>query len=293
MTVTDIPTGIAYEPTPAVPAAGADWPVDPGRSLLLIHDMQDHFVTKYQRDAEPISSVIAGIRKLVDAARAAGVPVVFSAQPGDQDPADRGLLADFWGKGPRTHAIGFVPELGQVEDSEHMTKHRYSAFQKTDLRERLAEQGRDTLVIAGIYTNIGVKATALEAFMDDIRAVVVGDAAADFDAQEHQAGLEWVAARCGAVRSVEQVLQEWGSGAAGAEGAASGVLAAALAETRDVLGLSAQEVPDAELVDADLLDAGLDSVRAMELADRLSMAGAEVPFETLIQARTIREWSLA
>lgn len=290
-TVTDIPTGIVYEHPGRLPASGADWPADPGRSLLLVHDMQDHFVNKYQRDTEPIRSVIGGIRRLVDAARAAGVPVVFSAQPGDQDPAERGLLTEFWGRGPRTHATGFVPELGQVEEAEHMQKHRYSAFQRTDLRERLAQEGRDTLVITGIYTNIGVKATALEAFMEDIRAVVVGDAVADFDAAEHQAGLEWVAARCGAVGSLEEVLRQWEGGSAEVAGE-PGRISAALAETRDVLGLGVEQVPDADLLDADLLDAGLDSVRAMELADRLSMAGVEVPFETLISARTIRGWQV-
>lgn len=295
MTVTDIPTGIVYEHPERLPASGADWPVDPGRSLLLVHDMQDHFVNKYQRDTEPIRSVIAGTRRLVDAARAAGVPVVFSAQPGDQDPAERGLLTEFWGRGPRTHATGLVPELGQVEEAEHMQKHRYSAFQRTDLRERLAREGRDTLVITGIYTNIGVKATALEAFMEDIRAVVVGDAVADFDAAEHRAGLEWVAARCGAVGSLEEVLRQWegGSGQTAGESAGEpGRVSAALAEAREVLGLGVEQVSDAELFDADLLDAGLDSVRAMELADRLSMAGVEVPFETLISARTIRGWKI-
>lgn len=198
--------------------------------------------------------------------------MVFSAQPGDQDPAECGLLTEFWGRGSRTHATGLLPELGQVEESELMTKHRYSAFRRTDLRERLLRDGRDTLVIAGIYTNIGVKATALEAFMEDIRAVVLGDAAADFDAQEHRAGLEWVAARCGAVRSVEQVLAGWEAGSGSAEQAC--VPAAVLREVREALGLDEGRLSDTELLETDLFDAGLDSVRAMELADRLSMAGA-------------------
>ena len=194
---------------------GVDWPADPSRSVLLVHDMQDHFVNKYQRDAEPISSVIKGVQKLVEAARSAGIPVVFSAQPGDQDPVERALLTDFWGTGPRTEATGLIPEIsevGEVTDSELMTKWRYSAFQRTDLHERLAEAGRDTLVITGIYANIGIKATALEAFMTDVRSVVVADVVADFTVDEHWAGVEWVARRCGAVAGVDEVLEAWGSG---------------------------------------------------------------------------------
>lgn len=216
--VTDIPTGIAYEVPDALPerirsVGGVDWPADPARSVLLVHDMQDHFVDKYQRDAEPMSSVIRGIQKLVATARAAGVPVVFSAQPGDQDPVERALLTDFWGTGPRTSATGLIPELGEagdIADSERMCKWRYSAFQRTDLHQRLAESDRDTLVITGVYANIGIKATALEAFMTDIRSVVVADAVADFTVDEHWAGVEWVARRCGAVAGLDEVLDRWG-----------------------------------------------------------------------------------
>lgn len=63
-------------------------------------------------------------------------------------------------------------------------------------------------------------------------------------------------------------------------------MSTALAVTAEVLGLG-ELAPD-----ADLLDAGLDSVRAMELADRLQMAGVEVPFEVLMEARTVKDWNL-
>lgn len=281
--ITEIPTGIAYDPPAALPASGVQWPVDPARTVLLVHDMQDHFVQKYRRDAEPISSVIDAIRRLVDTARPAGVPVVFSAQPGDQDPAQRGLLSDFWGAGPRTAATGFIPDIGEVWDQEYMRKWRYSAFQRTDLHQRLADAGRDTLLITGIYANIGIKATALEAFMADIRAVVVGDGVADFDADQHRSALEWIAARCGAVTGLQEVLAAWNAGSGVADS-----FEVARTETAEVLGL------EPRLLDAqtDLLDAGLDSVRAMELADRLAMAGVEVPFERLIASRTMDQWGL-
>lgn len=278
-----IPTGIAYRPLPPLPETGPDWRAEPSRSLLLVHDMQDHFVGKYDRGAEPIRSVITGVADLVAAARAAGVPVVFSAQPGDQDPAERALLTDFWGAGPGADRIGLIPELGPVPDAERMRKWRYSAFQRTDLHRRLADAGRDTIVICGIYANIGVKATALEAFMTDVRPVVVGDAVADFNAVEQREGLDWVARRCGAVAGLGDVLEAWRIGT----GAAS-TTATAVTVTAEVLGVGADELTP----ETDLLDAGLDSVRAMELADRLHLAGVEVAFEVLMEAKTIGEWGL-
>ncbi|WP_058234459.1 isochorismatase family protein [Devriesea agamarum] len=191
-----------------LPTSRLTWPAAPSRSMLLVHDMQEHFVAKYAHDAEPIRSVIDRISQLVDCARRVGVPVVFSAQPGDQDPDSRGLLTDLWGAGPSSSAIdiidAFTPQPGEL-----MTKHRYSAFQRTDLDERIAQAGCDTLVLTGIYANIGVKATALDAFMRDIRPIVIGDAVADFDLDEHRAALSWVAGRCGRIASTRSVLDQW------------------------------------------------------------------------------------
>lgn len=283
-----IPTGIAYRPLPPLDGTGPDWRPEPARSLLLVHDMQDHFVDKYDRGAEPIRSVIAGIGRAVAAARAAGVPVVYSAQPGDQDPAERALLTDFWGAGPRAEAVGLIPELGPVPEAGRMRKWRYSAFQRTDLRRRLDASGRDTLVLCGIYANIGIKATALEAFMTDVRPVVIGDAVADFDPVEHREALDWISRRCGAVTGLEQVIEEWETTVNEPAPGADAKTATALAVTAAVLRLDAGALTP----ETDLLDAGLDSVRAMELADRLDMAEVEVPFETLMETRKIADWGL-
>ena len=83
-----------------------NWRVDPVRAALLVHDMQRYFVRAFEleRNGQPlpdaqINIAIANIRRLLDAAHAANIPVYYTAQPPRQNPADRRLLTDFWGDG--------------------------------------------------------------------------------------------------------------------------------------------------------------------------------------------------
>lgn len=176
-----------------LPAGRVDWKVDPGRAALLVHDMQRHFVRPYA--GAPLDAAVANMVRLLGWARTGGVPVLFTAQPPDQHPADRGLLTDFWGTGlAGTASAVVIDELAPADGDVLLTKWRYSAFQKTDLAARLGD--RDQLVICGIYAHIGVQATALEAFMRDVQPFVVADAVADFSRAHHDGALEFLAQRC-------------------------------------------------------------------------------------------------
>ncbi|WP_019630447.1 isochorismatase family protein [Actinomadura atramentaria] len=193
---------IAPYPMPAedeLPAPRVDWRPDPDRAVLLIHDMQNYFLEPFAGD--PVPELIENIATLRRAADAAGVPVVYTAQPGAQSPRDRGLLTDFWGKGvgadPR--ATGIVDALAPAEGDTVLTKWRYSAFIRTDLADLLLPRGRDQLIVTGIYAHIGCQATALEAFMRDVRPFFVADAVADFTPEDHRAAVGFAARRCAAV----------------------------------------------------------------------------------------------
>ncbi|MFB7379300.1 isochorismatase family protein [Kitasatospora purpeofusca] len=199
-------------PMPAaaeLPANRVDWTVDPSRAVLLVHDLQNHFMGAFDTSASPVTELLANINRLRAWAAEHGVPVVYSAQPGGQSAEQRGLQQDFWGPGipddPRAAAI--VDEVAPAEGDRLLTKWKYSAFVRTDLDELLREQGRDELVITGVYAHIGVQATACDAWMRDVRAFVVADAVADFGADEHRAALSWVAGRCGVVTGTDAVVE--------------------------------------------------------------------------------------
>lgn len=205
-----LPTIEAYSlPTvDDLPPARVAWQVDPSRAVLLVHDMQQHFVAPFDADAGPLGTVVANLAGLIGDAREAGIPVVYSAQPAAQTPRQRGLLQDFWGSGiVDARAAAVIPELAPAETDIVLTKWRYSAFQRTDLAAILAERGRDQLVIGGIYAHIGVQATACEAFMQDVQAFVVADAVADFSGEHHTQALRFVADRCARVLTTAQTRE--------------------------------------------------------------------------------------
>lgn len=198
-----------------------NWRVDPARAALLVHDMQRYFVRAFEleRDGQPlpdaqINIAIANIRRLLDAAHAANIPVYYTAQPPRQNPADRRLLTDFWGDGLQDDENAqILDELAPTEADTVLTKWRYSAFVRSPLEEQLKDLGRDQLIIGGIYAHIGCLTTALEAFMRDIQPFMVADAFADFTEKEHRMACEYASGRCARVLNTAEALEHINAGA--------------------------------------------------------------------------------
>ena len=198
-----------------------NWRVDPARAALLVHDMQRYFVRAFEleRDGQPlpdaqINIAIANIRRLLDAAHAANIPVYYTAQPPRQNPADRRLLTDFWGDGLQDDENArILDELAPTEADTVLTKWRYSAFVRSPLEEQLKDLGRDQLIIGGVYAHIGCLTTALEAFMRDIQPFMVADALADFTEKEHRMACEYASGRCARVLNTVEALENINTGA--------------------------------------------------------------------------------
>ena len=201
-----------------LPKNKVSWKAEANRSVLLIHDMQQYFLDYYNQDAAPIPELIANIQAIRKRCDELGIPVVYTAQPGNQKAEDRALLTDFWGTGLKDdpNITKVIDELAPGENDIVLRKWRYSAFKKSNLQEIMNEQGRDQLIICGVYAHIGCLMTAGEAFMTDIQPFFIGDAVADFSLEEHEMAIKYVAQRCAAVYSTAQLLDQL-SGAESAE----------------------------------------------------------------------------
>ena len=209
-----LPT-IADYPLPTraeLPANRVDWTIDATRAVLLVHDMQAYFLDAFGPSSALTKTVADNIAQLRDAARAHDVPVYFTAQPPTQRPEDRGLLWDFWGpgiQGDGRHRI--VEALQPVPDEQLITKWRYDGFLRTDLEERIRRDGRDQLIITGVYAHIGCLATATSAFMRDIQPFLIADGLADFSAGYHASAVKYAAERCAVVLDTESALAQLGN----------------------------------------------------------------------------------
>ncbi|WP_029352214.1 isochorismatase family protein [Bosea sp. 117] len=192
---------IAPYPLPVageLPAPRAPWRPQRDRLALLIHDMQNYFLTPFEAGASPLAPAIANIAALAARCRASGVPVFYTAQVGNQDRRDRGLQADLWGPGMSRapEHEGIVAALAPEEGDIVLVKHRYSAFQRSNLERLMRARGRDQLAICGVYAHIGCLMTAADAFMRDIEPFLAADALADFSRERHDLALSYAAATC-------------------------------------------------------------------------------------------------
>lgn len=274
--ITSYPLPVAAE----LPVNRVQWKVVPQRAVLLIHDMQDYFLRFYGADNPLVTQLLANIVAIRQWAKAQGIPVVYTAQPAEQRPEDRALLNDMWGPGltaadPALKAV--VHAIAPETDDTVLVKWRYSAFQRSDLQERMQQWQRDQLIIVGVYAHIGCMTTALDAFMRDIQAFMVADAVADFSEQEHHMALNFIAGRCGAVITREQLLvpesaslsREW-----------------LLGQVAGYLQTSVNDIDANE----NLMDYGLDSIQVMSLITHWEKLGVKLRFEELAEQPSLNAW---
>jgi nicotinamidase-related amidase len=194
-TAADISAKAAHE----YASGQADMRVVPGRTALIIVDMIDEFVrpqwTPYWIPDATAQAPL--IRRVRDAFRAAGAPVVYLAY----EVGLRGLnfpltetrvpigsgVEEYEGEILRSVAIWH--ELAPAENDLVILKHSYSGFHETPLESVLRSLGISTVVITGTMTNFCCGATAREAFWRGFDVVFGADCNSTDDPTLHEAEL--------------------------------------------------------------------------------------------------------
>lgn len=137
-----------------------------------------------------LESMAQNAVSIVKAARAAGIPVLFT-NDAHIEGVDREL--ELWGE----HGIrntGAAQPLAEfdVQDSDFIIpKRRYNGFFQTDLDLTLRELGVDTLIAFGCDTNICVLQTLAGAYFLGYKTIVPADACGTFLIGTQEAGLEY------------------------------------------------------------------------------------------------------
>jgi len=191
--------------------------IDPRRTALIAYDV----CRRALPPADParraaMRPVLEAWVSMIAAARAAGVPVIYTTPVSRADGADVVLLptdlAAETGVPPLTNGIegtieaGFPDEIAPLAADYVFLKRRPSAFYGTGIAELLHMLRRDTIIIGGGATNRGVETSVREAFNMDLATIVARECCWSGDAAAHAYSLDKAMKMYARVRQLDQVV---------------------------------------------------------------------------------------
>jgi maleamate amidohydrolase len=178
-----------------------DRPLSAGRRpAVVVVDMTRAFVdSTYATGWSPTGvPAVAANARLLEGARAAGLPVIFTRGYPEQDSQLPAVLRGRWKSNAAPPPLPpgtppgdvVVPELGPLTDEIVIDKGvRPSAFFGTPLVTYLVHAGCDTVIVTGMTTSGCVRATVLDAFQFNFHVVVPFECTADRSRISHEVSL--------------------------------------------------------------------------------------------------------
>lgn len=199
-------------PAVVLPARPEPVRIEPGKTALVVVDMQNAYASPGGYldiagfDIAGAAAATGRVVAAVEAARAAGIQVIFLQNGWDPDYVEAGgpgspnwhksnalktmrarpeLKGTLLAKGGWDYALvdALAPRPGDIV----IPKTRYSVFFNTNIDSVLRARGIRTLVFAGVATNVCVESSLRDAFHLEYFGVVLADAT-------HQAGPEFAQA---------------------------------------------------------------------------------------------------
>lgn len=201
---------VAAEPAPIA--------IDLDRTAFVIIDMQRDFLEPggfgetLGNDVSLLQAAVGPCRRVLSAARTIGIMVVHTREGHKPDLSDAppaklergnpslrigapGPMGRILVRGEPGHDI--VPDLYPVDGEVVIDKPGKGAFYATRLEEALRGRGIDTLLVAGVTTEVCVNTTVREANDRGYRCIVLSDCCASYFPAFHDAGLAMIKAQGG------------------------------------------------------------------------------------------------
>jgi len=183
------------------------------RPVVLAVDVCVAYLDKSSPLFADAHDAVASAGRVVEAARQAGVPVVFtriSYEPGGANGGlfyrkVAGLRVFDEGSPLGAYPPNCAPQPGEVE----IVKQYASAFFETSLSEQLRVMEADTVVILGLSTSGCVRATAVDACSLGFIPIVVREAVADRHPRPHEQALFDLDAKYADVVTEREVLEHF------------------------------------------------------------------------------------
>lgn len=197
----------------------------PGRAALVVIDVQNDFCAAagslpsgYQFDLQFVDAMVPRLRRLIGAARATGMPVIFVRTVHDESndsPAWLGRLGD--GAGSERASVtcrtgtwgaefyGVAPQPG-----DHIvTKHRFSAFVGTNLAITLTSLDIRSVIFTGVATEVCVESSLRDGLFHEFYVTLVADCSASYSQAAHDASVGVVGKHFGLVTTSDRLFDLW------------------------------------------------------------------------------------
>lgn len=165
----------------------ADLQLNRAKTGVLCMDMHNFTVANVPQSRRP--TMLAATRRVLDAARGAGVLVVYVAaarRPEFSSPRNKFTSA----RPPANPAEAaertkIVETVAPAQNEPIVRKPRINAFYGSELQSILGARDIDTLVLSGVSTNFVVESTARYAVDADYRVIILEDCCGAASEEEH------------------------------------------------------------------------------------------------------------
>jgi maleamate amidohydrolase len=180
------------------------------RPGLVVVDLTRGFTEAQYPTGSDLTDEVLATARLVDAARAAGLPIVFTICAYSAGGRDGGAwLQKAPGLGileEGTPLVELDPRLPRGPDDVVIVKRGASAFFGTNLAAVLAAQRVDTVIVAGATTSGCVRASVVDSVQSGFPTLVVRDCVGDRAPGPHEANLFDIDAKYGDVIDLDDAL---------------------------------------------------------------------------------------
>lgn len=181
------------------------------RPALLLVDMIRGFTDPACPLGSSCESVVAANAQLLDAFRAAALPVFFTTvvyRDASQARVFRQRIEALNLLTPDSDWIEVDAALKPLASEPVIEKQWASSFFATDLAAQLQACGADSLVVTGLTTSGCVRATVVDGLQHDYPVVVPREAVGDRNTQAHAANLHDMHAKYADVQALSEVLEK-------------------------------------------------------------------------------------
>jgi len=197
-----------------------DFDMEPKQTALVVIDMQRDFIepggfgSSLGNDVSLLQRIIPTTRKLIDAARKAGIPIIHTREAHKPDMSDcppakrrRGNSGTRIGdKGPMGRVLidgepgnEIISVLAPITGEYEIAKPGKGAFYNTGIQDILDRHGIQKIIFAGVTTEVCVQTSMREANDRGYDCVLVEDATESYFPEFKRATIDMIIAQGGIV----------------------------------------------------------------------------------------------